>query len=342
MLSHKSNSLLAKHLSEKVFDQLKDKKTWHGYTLHQAIQSNMENLDSSIGIYAGDEDSYETFSTIFNPVIADYHGVDPESVLYRSGFTDIDLPDLDPLKKNILSTRIRVARNIAGIPFTPHISLADRQKIEAIAVKSFTGLNKGLQGNFFKLTSLSPQQRRCFKTERISFSRGDRFQESAGINRDWPHARGFFMSDPKDFMVWVNEEDHLRIISLQRDGNLSQPFNRLAEGLSCLETKISFAFSPKIGYLTACPSNLGTAMRASVHIRLPRLEKNRELLMGTAQTYNLQIRGTCGEKTDIEDAVFDISNRQRLGITEKECITTLHKGIRAVLYLENHPSTGVY
>lgn len=255
-------------------------------------------------------------------------------------FTDIDLPDLDPLKKNILSTRIRVARNIAGIPFTPHISLADRQRIEEIAVKSFTGLNKALQGNFFKLTALSPQQRRCFKTERISFSRGDRFQESAGINRDWPHSRGFFISDPKDFIVWINEEDHLRIISLQRDGNLSQTFNRLAEGLACLETKMNFAFSRKLGYLTACPSNLGTAMRASVHIKLPRLEKNRELLMGTARNYNLQIRGTCGEKTDIEGAVFDISNRQRLGITEKECITTLYKGIRAVLNLENQPCTG--
>jgi len=333
-LPSQTSSFIDRHLSNDIFHRLKERKTPSGFTLHQAIQSNVKNPDSTIGIYAGDKESYTTFSEIFNPVIADYHGVDLSN-LHTSDFSNPGLPDLDPDKKNILSTRIRVARNMDLFPFTPHISLSHRKKVRDRIVKALETFDNDMKGRFFPMNSLSPEDTKYFHKKRISFVKGDRFQEAAGINRDWPEARGFFVSHRENFMVWVNEEDHLRIISLEKNGDISTCFNRLAKGVALIENRLTFAFSNHLGYLAACPSNLGTAMRASVHVKLPRLEKTPDRLRATAKRHNLQIRGTHGEKTAVEQGIFDISNRQRLGIGEVDCITTLHRGVSDLLKMEN-------
>ena len=155
--------------------------------------------------------------------------------------------------------------------------------------------------------------------------------EAAGINRGWPDSRGIFVSKDEKFAVWINEEDHLRIISMDRGGDIVGTYDRLSRALSFLEKRLTFARDPNLGYLTSCPSNLGTGMRAGVHIRLPNYQTHQERLHATAEEYNLQIRGSHGEKTEVLDGIVDISNRQRLGITEKQCIETLHRGLSAII-----------
>jgi creatine kinase/arginine kinase len=103
------------------------------------------------------------------------------------------------------------------------------------------------------------------------FKEGDRFLEACGLNRDWPDGRGIFHNNEKTFLVWVNEEDQLRIISMQQGADIGAVFTRLSKACSHIETVAKFSHDEHLGYITSCPTNLGTALRASVHIQLPYL-----------------------------------------------------------------------
>jgi arginine kinase len=105
------------------------------------------------------------------------------------------------------------------------------------------------------------------------FKEGDRFLAAAGLNRDWPSGRGIFHNDAKSFLVWINEEDQLRIISMQKGADLLAVFTRLSIAAGEIEKVAKFAHDDHLGYITSCPTNCGTALRASVHICLPNLAK---------------------------------------------------------------------
>lgn len=107
-----------------------------------------------------------------------------------------------------------------------------------------------------------------------------------------------------------------------------------------MEKTLQFAHHPRYGNLTACPTNLGTTLRASVHIRLPLLSAQEDKLKAMAEELSLQIRGTGGEHTQIEDGVMDISNRRRLGFTEFELVKSLQEGIVALIAAEEELEAG--
>lgn len=96
------------------------------------------------------------------------------------------------------------------------------------------------------------------------------------MNREWPEGRGIFHNDNKTFLVWVNEEDQLRIISMQQGADLHAVFDRLSRACAHIEKVAKFAHDGHLGYITSCPTNLGTALRASVHIRLPKLSQKKD------------------------------------------------------------------
>merc|ERR1712159_470529 len=95
-----------------------------------------------------------------------------------------------------------------------------------------------------------------------------------------------------------------------------------------------FSRNDHVGYITSCPTNLGTALRASVHIKLPKLMKNKEKFNSIADKYHVQIRGIHGEHTETDDGVFDISNRRRLGRSEKDLVQDMYNGVKAMIEAE--------
>ena len=122
------------------------------------------------------------------------------------------------------------------------------------------------------------------------------------MERDWPEGRGIFHNADKTFLVWVNEEDQLRIISMQKGGDVKGVFERLARGIKAVgdsvkaESGKDFQISPKFGYIHSCPTNLGTGMRASVHVDLPGWTKDSiDALKARCDGMGLQPRGTRGE-----------------------------------------------
>ena len=327
------NSLLSKYLTKELFETLKTRTTPNGFTLEKAIRSGIENLDSGIGVYVGDKESYSTFAELFDPIIEEYHGFTKKSQ-HQSSFEDLEPVELDSKGEYILSTRIRVGRNLEGFPLGAIISKAQRNEVEHLLVNALSSLEGDLAGVYYPLYNMNQEVQEQLIKDHFLFKEGDRFLESAGLNRDWAEGRGIFHNHNKTFLVWLNEEDELRIISMQKGGNVSEVFERLVSAIKVLEKTLTFAYSKHLGYISSCPSNLGTAMRASVHIRLPKLSKDMERLKAITDKYHLQIRGVDGEHSKSRGAIFDISNRRRLGISEVDAVQDLVDGVRVLIEVE--------
>jgi len=330
-----SKSLLAKYLTPEMFQELKDKKTKNGFTLSNAINSGVKNPDSGIGVYAGDEESYEVFAPLFDKIIQDYHGFSKDDK-HKSNLNpdDLDAPNPDKEGNYILSTRIRVGRNVADIPLGTAISNAQRNKVEKDVSEVLTSFSGFLSGKYYPLNNMSEADSESLIADHFLFKAGDRFLEAAGLNRDWPNGRGIFHNDEKTFLVWINEEDELRIISMQQGGDIKEVFTRLTTAIAEIQKSVKFAFNDHLGFITSCPTNLGTAMRASVHIKLPNLGTNMDEFKAIADKYNVQIRGIHGEHSDSEGGVYDISNKRRLGVSEVECVQDMHDGVVSLIKRE--------
>ena len=328
-------SLLCKYLTPEVFEALKNKKTSYGFTLEQAINSGVQNPDSSIGVYAGDKESYTLFKLLFDPIIEAYHGFTPNDS--HTNNMDVDLlhaPNPDPEGQFILSTRIRVGRNVEKMPLGPAITKEQRNQVEADVVKALDQLDGELEGKYYPLLGMSKEVQERLIEDHFLFKEGDRFLDAAGLNRDWPEGRGIYHNRDKTFLVWVNEEDQLRIISMQKGGDIKEVFSRLVRAIKSIETKVPFSYSYHLGFITSCPTNLGTAMRASVHIALPRLSQDMDAFKAITDKYHLQIRGIHGEHSESEGGVYDISNRRRLGITEVQAVQDMYDGVVALIEAE--------
>ena len=191
-----------------------------------------------------------------------------------------------------------------------------------------------LQGTYYPLNNLTEDQRKQLIEDHFLFKEGDRFLESVGLNRDWPNGRGIFHNKDKTFLVWVNEEDQLRIISMQPGSDIRQVFERLSRGIAGIEKEAKFAQDEHLGYITSCPTNLGTGLRASVHIRLPKLGNKKEEFEAIAAKYNVQIRGAHGEHSETDDHVYDISNLRRLGLSEVALVQDMYNGVKAMIQRE--------
>jgi len=330
-----SKSLLAKYLTPEVFEKLKDRTTANGYTLAQAINSGVQNPDSGIGAYVGDEESYTTFKELFDPIIEEYHGFKSTNK-HKSNFNpdDLNAPNPDPENKYIISTRIRVGRNIKDIPLGTAISSEQRNKIEQDISSTLLTFTDELSGKYYPLNNMSKQESESLIKDHFLFKAGDRFLETAGLNRDWPNGRGIYHNNDKTFLVWINEEDELRIISMQNGGDIKEVFTRLSKAVKLLQSKVKFAYNDHLGYITSCPTNLGTAMRASVHIKVPNLGKNMDKFQEIADKYNVQIRGIDGEHSKSVGGIYDISNKRRLGVTEVQCVQDMYDGVVALIKAE--------
>ncbi|XP_064111449.1 arginine kinase-like [Macrobrachium nipponense] len=332
-----SSSLLKKHLTPEIFDAIKDRTTSLGATLYDCIKSGLANPDSKIGLYAPDVESYACFKELFDPVIDEYHGgFGPDNTHPEVDFGDPStLGDLNEWGNYVVSTRVRCARSVEGYPFNPLLTSEQYTDLEQNVSNALQTLEEDLAGNYRPISEISPEDQEELLEKHLLFKQGDRFLEAAGACRFWPEGRGIFLNGDNTLVIWVNEEDHLRIISMQEGGNLSEVYSRFVRAVTTLGEKLPFSSSQHLGSLSFCPTNLGTGIRASVHIRLPKLGENMLMLENTANRYNLQVRGTSGEHSEAKDYVFDISNRRRLGITEIEAIQEMYDGVKEIIQLEN-------
>jgi protein-arginine kinase len=335
------HSLVAKHVTPEKWSKLSGIKTkTSGFTLAQAIACAVEFDDQHCGIYAGDGDSYKDFADVFVPIICEYHGL-PADFKHQSDMDSSKITgNIDP-NAPVKSTRIRVGRSIEGFGLSPGITKEQRLGVENLMKTAFGKLSGDLAGNYYPLTGMEEKTRQQLVDDHFLFVSGDRNLKVGGMERDWPEGRGIFHNAAKTFLTWVNEEDQLRIISMEKGGDVKGVFDRLARGIKAVQDSVKgesgkdFMLDAQFGYLHSCPTNLGTGMRASVHIDLPGWTKEGlPALKERCEKLSLQPRGTRGESGGQTGVTYDISNKHRLGYSEVQLVQTMIDGVNT-LYKED-------
>lgn len=323
-------SLVAKHVTKEKWDELSGivTKTSH-FTLAKAIACAVEFDNQHCGIYAGDGDSYTDFAAVFDPIIQEYHGISADAK-HTSNMDSTQIKGKINPNAPVKSTRIRVGRNLEGFGLSPGILKEHRVEFEALMVKAFADLEGDLAGTYYPLTGMDEKVRQQLVDDHFLFMSGDRNLQVAGMERDWPEGRGIFHNKDKTFLVWVNEEDQLRIISMEMGSDVVGVFNRLARGIKAVGDSIykqcqkKFMFDERYGFIHSCPTNLGTGMRASVHVTLPGWHKKGVAkLQERCEELAVQPRGTRGESGGHIDDTYDISNKHRLGYTEVQLVQNM-------------------
>src|SRR5476651_1853592 len=223
----------------------------------------------------------------------------------------------------VLMTRIRLARNLAGKPFPGWAKAAQRAEIfESLrhAVAATAPMKRGLDIEIGQLSDLEKQ----ILVERHLISR-----ELSGAKG----GAGVIINKDQTFSVMVNEEDHLRIQVLRAGFQLKKAWTAINELDSALEETLDFAFSPTLGYLTACPTNLGTAMRASAMMHLPALviSSQMEKVVRAVNQLGMVVRGLFGEGSDASGSIFQISNQTTLGESEEEILKRLSGVLQSII-----------
>merc|ERR1719243_269291 len=331
------HSLVAKHVTKDKWDQLKNITTkTSGFTLAKAIACAVQFNNQHCGIYAGDWDSYKDFAPVFDPLIQEYHGISP-SAKHTSDM------DVSKIKGNVNSDvpvhscRIRVGRSIDGFGLSPGITKDQRVGVEKLMINAVKSFPSDLAGNYYPLTGMDEKVRQQLVDDHFLFVSGDRNLTVAGMERDWPEGRGIFHNTEKTFLIWVNEEDQLRIISMQKGGDVREVFSRLAKGIKAVQDSVKaesgkdFCLDEKYGYIHSCPTNLGTGMRASVHVDLPGWTKHGvDKLKARCEELHLQPRGTRGESGGQTGHTYDISNKHRLGYSEVELVQKMIDGVNTL------------
>ena len=321
--------------------------------LAMCINSGAENADSGMGSYAMDPTDYDTFGPFFSRVIAMYHKVP----LGSKHVTDWNLEgveglpadgklDLTKLGLPALSMRVRVGRNLSDFKLPGAMTAADRLRMEQKMCLAFEKLKAQFGGRYHSLTPGHPdhinddEYKALVKGHKMFKDMSDDpYLATAGIASDWPVGRGCYVSGDGGFIIWVGEEDHLRIMCMKKGTVLNEVFDRLKTALDTVESieGLKFAHSETYGYVTSCPTNLGTGMRASVHLKCPNLTKDGTdtACKAVCKPLGLSVRGLGGEHTPIgADGTVDISPSARFCISEAEIVTALYKGISLLVEKE--------
>jgi protein arginine kinase len=228
----------------------------------------------------------------------------------------------------ILSSRIRLARNLRKYPFqqklnSPNAAYMVQEMQEAIAPSG------GGRCFFHKMDmqNLGEAEQKVFLEKHIvspEFLRGSL-------------PRGLLISDDQNLSVMLNEEDHVRIQSVQAGDALAEALTAANQVDDLIEERMEYAFHPEYGYLTACPTNTGTGLRASYMIHLPFLERtdNFKKILPVITKFGITLRGIYGEGTESMGGIYQISNQTTLGKTEEEIIQVLQNMTKTVMEHES-------
>jgi len=314
-----------------------------------------------VGCTAGDEDSWEVFKELYYPVIKDWHNYDAATQKHPTDLTPSKLKFSPEQQANfnryVASTRIRAARNVSGFALPCGTDAKDRAGVEAVLKQAFAGLDGDLKGTYYSLGEMSDKNRDFLLNKGYLFQipTARNLLMGAGAARDWPDNRGIFHNDNQTALAWCNEEDHCRIISMDMGGDIPKVFTtfcNLSNALKASATKngTKLMWTPNLGFLGTCPSNLGTGLRASVMIQLKKFNailenpnsshEDKELLEQVCNAFDLQPRGSAGEHSPAKDAKFDVSNKQRLGYSEVQLVQKMIDGVTKLIELEEFLAKG--
>ncbi|MDX2131209.1 MAG: protein arginine kinase [Planctomycetota bacterium] len=228
----------------------------------------------------------------------------------------------------VLSSRVRVARNLATGPFALRSTKRDRQRVLEVCRDRILTCGIGARIAWEELHESTSLQRALLVERHIISKQLSRGKVGAGGAAEDPRAVAYTLPDER-VAIMVNEEDHLRVQGMRSGLALSEAWAEVDRIDDLLEAGLDFAFSTRFGYLTACPTNVGTGVRMSCMLHLPglRLTGDIEKVKRAAGDMNLAVRGFYGEGSEAIGDLFQISNQTTLGKTERAILTMLESEI---------------
>jgi len=231
-----------------------------------------------------------------------------------------------PEHEIVISSRVRLARNLQGFRFITKMDAAERQRCDDQIRKRIIEAGVVPASRYIELMDADPLDRKLL-VERHLISKE---------HEDARHPRGVAIGQGETLSVMINEEDHIRLQVLQSGFQLRDTWRLAAEVDSKIEEGLDFAFSPQLGYLTACPTNVGTGMRVSVMLHLPALVITRhiEKVFQAVSKINLAVRGLYGEGTEASGHFYQISNQVTLGKTEEDIAANVEQVIPTIVNYE--------
>ena len=223
----------------------------------------------------------------------------------------------------VLMTRLRLARNLAGYPFPGWAKETQRSAILAACTNAIAALPQMKKGFAVAINEVSDLEKQILVERHL-------------ISRELSSAKGgagLVISSDQSQVVMINEEDHLRIQVLRAGYQLKKVWNTINQLDSDLEGMLDYAFSPELGYLTACPTNLGTGLRASAMMHLPALviSSQMEKVVRAVNQLGMVVRGWLGEGSDASGSIFQISNQTTLGESEENIIKRLTSVLNTII-----------
>jgi protein arginine kinase len=234
-----------------------------------------------------------------------------------------------PMSDIVISSRIRLARNISGFPFLARCSRAQRTTLEQKIRETI--MNSGISTKTLYVDlDAAPEIDRQLLVERHLISKQHAAAEGA---------RGVAIGENETVSIMVNEEDHLRIQVLRSGLQLEEAWDQINQIDDTLESRLDIAFHPRFGYMTACPTNVGTGIRVSVMLHLPALKLTGEIekVFRAAKDMKLAVRGLYGEGTEATGDFYQISNQTTLGKSEDDIISDFkHQVIPKIIDYEHH------
>ena len=228
------------------------------------------------------------------------------------------------IETTVVSTRIRLARNLRAYPFPVKLKKAQAEEIVRVVRGALSEIDHGFVE--YDMWNTHPEQIRLLQEQHLI--------SPALAAKSYGAA---FVSADRHVSVMVNEEDHLREQYILKGFNLYKAYERMNGLDDAFQCRLDFAYDKRLGFLTACPSNVGTGMRASVLMFLPGLERSNALksLLPSLKASGMTVRGMFGEGTAAEGFSYQVSNERTMGLSEKEILDQMIQVTLKICELEH-------
>jgi len=357
-----NRNILSRQLTEALYAKLRERTSLNGYTLDSLIQVGVDNIGkrTSVGVLAGDEDSYRAFTDLLDKIIEEKHFGYKHSDVHKTNLNANELKNAKFDANFVLKLEIKAIRNVRSFCLPTFCTRGERRDLESIFYKIFFNIDSKHEfknsGNYYPLNYLFESNESATKIDEVWFDVSRATSKlSSNLRRDWPDARGLWMSYDKSICVYVNFKDHLLIKIKDTDNDLKSTFTQFATFINELETALNennwhFMHNNHLGYISSSPSNLGTAMKISAHLKLPNLSKDmrlRSLLKKHELNYNYELRDAHtgkllkgAEVNDDHDTVVTITSLYTLGKSELQVAQMFADSLNAIIDVEKRIDNG--
>ncbi|XP_074485899.1 creatine kinase M-type [Sebastes fasciatus] len=336
----RNSTWMGRILTPAMYRRQFDRCTHSGVIFDDVIRPGLEEPGDwsspvSVGCVAGDAQSYILFCDFFDRVIEVHHKHKITSQTPEGDFNFDNLKGGDDLDRSYaVRCEVSVVRGVEDFCFPTHCSRGERRQLLMLARRALQRLEEEeLPGRLLLLEELNQEQQRELNLNPPSSS-----QLRTGVARDWPDARAVWVSKDGSLVVWVNMEDHLRLVSTRDDGNIAEAFKCICINLQKLEEfyrelRHSFTWKQQLGWVTSSPADVGTGLRIRVHLKLQHLPKHKRL-----QDILKRLR-ICMDTTE-SPALYCVSNAATFGLSEVGLTQLAVDGIKLLVAMEKRLESG--